>query len=110
MPRPVARLIEGDFTLAIGFARYQWARASASDQTAEIVGVVSFITKHIFGSDQVCEELRRRRNIMNIAGCEQKSEGTTDHIGEKVDLGCVSAARQTNFLCLSPPFPPNAER
>ena len=49
-------------------------------------------------------------DVMDIAGREQKAERAADYIGEGMDFGRITPAREADLLFFLPPFPPNAER
>jgi len=108
--RSVARLVEGDLSLAVGFARYHGPCALVSDQRAQAVGVVSLVAEEIFSTFELSQQFGRCGDVMDIAGSEQKAKRTADYIGEGVDFGGVPAAREADLLFFGPPFPPNAER
>ena len=77
---------------------------------AQAVGVIGPVGKNPFGSMAHCEQATHSDKVVDIAGRDQQDMWTADIIGQRVDLGGLSAARATDGVVEGPPFAPAAER
>jgi hypothetical protein len=60
--------------------------------------------RHLF------QERGSRRAIGYLAAGQQERDGPAITVGQRVNLGCPSAARATDGLTVLPPFAPEAKR
>ncbi len=106
----VSAPVVGDLLLA-GDPSWDHRRgAGLAQRPAQGVGVVSLVGQDVAGAAGAGEELRRDRDVGDVAGRQRQRKGAADDVGEGVDLGRLAAARGADRLNFRPPFPPNAER
>ena len=86
------------------FRRPGMAPASRSERRIALVG------KQVTHATSTFEKRGRCLHIADIAGRQHQVVGTTDDIGERMDLGRPATARSTDRLDLARPFPPKAAR
>jgi len=95
----------------IDLGRNVGSRAFVLDLSANGVAVVSLVAveEDRRGGHRV-EQGVGGRTIGDLSAAQQKSEGATAFVGQRMDFGGSSAARATDRLAEFPPLPPEAHR
>src|SRR4051794_10024753 len=87
------------------------ARGSLSaEKLTQAVGVVGFVGDEMRDRSSGGNQRRRQRDVIDVAGREQKDTRPAFGVGQGMDFRRASAARATDGFPEGPPFPPAAER
>ena len=77
---------------------------------AQAVGVIGAVGENSLGPMTHCEQAARSDEVVDVAGRNQQDVRAADIVGQRVDFGCLSAARAADGVVEGPPFAPAAER
>jgi len=110
MSGSVAIFVERDLAFSVRLAWDDRPGAVLADQRPQGVRVIALVAENVAGALELGEQFGCGGDVVDVARGEQELERAADHVGQGVDFGCVSAAREADLLRLSPFFPPNAER
>jgi hypothetical protein len=80
------------------------------DLPANGVAVVSLVGVQKTAGGEAFQEQRTGRAVSNLPSSDQKSDGSAEPVGKRVDLGRASAPRAPDGLGTLHPGPPEAQR
>lgn len=106
----VSGLVVDNGSLSIGPAGDDGNGPGLAQRTSQTVGVISFVSKDVAGVGSAGEQGRSDGDVGDVSWCQDQGEGTSDDVGEGVNLGRLATARRADALRPGPPFPPKAER
>lgn len=106
----VGFLVVADFFLAVAFAWDDGLDFALLEESADGVGVISFVGEELFDAGDQTDAFFRHHAIGGIARREDERPGPAKFVDHRVDLAVAAAFRKPDRLEISPPFPPLAQR
>lgn len=106
----VSGFVVDDLSLSVDPARDDGDLALVAQVFADCVGVVALVGDQIARSCCAVEQQAGSLHVRYMARGQVEGVGPPERVGEGVDLGCLTAAREADRLIFRPPFPPWAER
>lgn len=77
---------------------------------AQAVGVIGSVGQQASRMAHHADQAACTDQIVRVARCDEEGDRTADLVGQRMDFGCLAAARPADGVVERPPFAPAAER